>query len=383
MLNKGKYLLIFTLMLMIASCGENKSSTASNETEMTVASSASSSALYFSGTVQPLKTIVITSPADGVVNDMEFHYGDTVKSSQLLFKISSEKFKSDYKAALMQYIKAKNDFNTAQSQLKESDFLHKNQLISDDDFKGKQSNYYNAQLSMVEAQDALGLMLKQLAVPGVKLDQLTIQNIDKISQALNINGGTQELQIVAPGTGVVLLATKANSSDEAKKLEKGDLVKQGDVLAEIGDVTGLTIHINVNEFNINQLKIGQKVIVTGAAFPGIELQGQITGLDRQGQAAAGGMPIFPVEIVVAKLTSDQQAVIHVGMSAKVQINIEQPEQIKIPITAVLQKEGVTLVKEKDSHGSVKEVAVKTGQTTINDVVIDEGLKVGDKILVPG
>lgn len=378
-----KLLSIIFVLLMLNACGSNDNSSTGKDRVLTVESNVLSTSLFFSGTIQPLKTNVVTSPAEGVIDDMAFHYGDDVKPNQLLFVISSEKFKTDYKNALMQYIKAKNEFTNARSQLTESTFLHKNQLISDDDFKSKQSNYYNAQLSMVQAQDALTLMIKQLAVPGINLDQLNIENISKITQAMNVQGGSQKLRVIAPLSGVALLATKSGGGEETKKLEKGDQVKQGDVLAVIGDVNGLSIRISVNEFNINQLKVGQKVKVTGAAFPDIVLDGQITGLDHQGQVATGGMPSFPVEIVVPKLTPAQLAVIHIGMSAKVEIRIEQPKQITVPINAIVQKQGGTFVRKQDEHGKMQEVAVKTGATTMDEVVIESGLRMGDKILVPG
>jgi HlyD family secretion protein len=375
--------LFLMMVLVLNSCGGDKSNKSTNQI-ITVTPQALSTALFFSGAIQPLKTRVITSPAEGVVEDMSFHYGDEVKPGQLLFVISSEKFNNDYKNALMQYIKAKNEFNNARSQLAESRFLHKNQLISDDDFKSKQSNYYNAQLSLVQSQDALSLMLKQLSVPGLNLEQLNIENIDKITQAMNIQGSAQKLKIISPTSGVALIATKSNGAEEIKKIEKGDQIKQGDVLAIVGDVSGLSIHVSVNEFNINQLKIGQKVKVTGAAFPNIILQGEITGLDHQGQVATGGVPNFPIEITVPKLTPEQQAIIHIGMSAKVEVMIEEPKQITIPINAVLQKQDATFVKVKDNHsGKIKEVAVKTGETTLDAVVIESGLQAGDNIIVPG
>ena len=368
------------LMLMLVGCGENDKTTSEKDTLITATEKALTSSLFFTGVIQPLKTIVVTSPADGVIESMTFHYGDTVKTDQTLFTISSEKFKTDYKNALMQYIKTKNEFNNARSSLSQSEFLHKNQLISDDDFKSKQSAYYNAQLTLVQSQDALGIMLKQLAVPGLKLDQLTIENIAKITQAMNMQGGSQRLRILAPVAGVALLPIK--SSDDVKKIEQGDQVKQGDVLAVVGDVAGLTIHINVNEFNINQLKVGQKVKVTGAAFPEITLVGKITGLDHQGQVSNGGLPMFPVEIVVPNLTPAQIAVIHMGMSAKVEVDIEQPAKITVPISAVIMKGSDTFIRVQDARShKVTEVSVKTGQTTSDAVVIESGLSAGDQILV--
>lgn len=340
-----------------------------------------SSTLFYSGVIQPLKTRVVTCPAEGVIQEMMVHYGDHVKAGQLLFTISSEKFQSEYKAALMQYVKAKNDFDTSHGQLAQAEFLHKNELISDDDFKTKKSGYYTSQLALIQAKETLNSMLKQLTVQGFKLEDLKIENIDKITEALHSQADAQKLRIVAPVDGVVLLPTKSESDSETKKIGKGDQVKQGDVLAVIGDTSGLTVRVNVNEFNINELRLKQNVSVSGAAFPKFALQGHISGIDRQAQTVSGGMPVFPIEITVPSLTPEQQKVIHIGMSSKVEIHIEGPSQISIPLAAIFEKNGQAYVNRKDSKtGKVKEVLVKAGQTTTDSVVIESGLKEGDTLV---
>lgn len=335
---------------------------------------------YYTGVIQPLKTMVVTSPAEGVIEEMNFHYGDYVQPKQHLFTLYSDKFQSEYKNSLMQYIKAKTEFNNSRSQLTEAEFLHKNELISDDDYKSKKNAFYTAQLTMIQSQDALSEMLKQLDVKGFNLYALTIEDIDKITHALHTHDGAQKLQVSSPTMGVVLLPVKGDSN-EIKKVGKGELVKQGDLLAMIGDVSGLTIHINVNEFNVNQLKVGQKVYVTGTAFPQYNLQGYIASIDKQGQVSQGGMPVFPVEVIVAKLTAEQQASIHMGMSAKIDITIESKPVIALPIAAVFEKNGLPYVKVKKNH-KIEDVLVRTGQTTENAVVIEANLNVGDNVVLP-
>lgn len=380
-----KYLIhllsLLSYILLVACNSTDKSSHPGKQVVMTVNSQPLSTTLYYSGIIQPLKTMVVTSPAEGVVQEMLFHYGDKVKAGDKLFTISSEKFHSDYKNALMQYIKAKNEFNTSHSQLMQSDFLHKNQLISDDEYKTKQSGFYNAQLALVQAKDTLNAMLKQLTVQGFNLDDLTIENIDKITQALNSQGDSQKLFVTAPRSGVILLPSKSDSENETKKMGKGDQVKQGDVLGIIGDTSGFSIRVSVNEFNINQIKIGQKVKVTGPAFPDYVLEGKISGVDRQAQSNSSGMPTFPIEIIVPQVSPSADSEIHIGMSAKVEVHVEGEPKISIPIVAIFEKEGKPYVNLKNSKtGKIHEVLVKTGQTTADTVVIESNLKEGDQVV---
>lgn len=171
--------------------------------------------LYYSGTVQPLNTLVVPCPAEGVVVEMPFQYGESVKSGDLLFMLSSAKFLSDYKTALMGYVKAKNDYNNSQTELSEAEFLHKNELISDDQYKMKKSNFYGVRLALVQAKDALENLLKQSDIKNIKLDNLSIADIDKITQAMRLDTNSENLQIIAPASGVVLSQTK--NEEETKK----------------------------------------------------------------------------------------------------------------------------------------------------------------------
>lgn len=372
-------ILLLVITLNLAACSREPKLT--DAKLVAVEAQAFSNPLFYTGTIQPLKTMVVPSPADGVVVEMPFQYGEPVKSGQLLFMLSSTKFLSDYKAALMQYIKAKSEFNTSESQLKEAEFLHKNLLISDDDYKMKKSNFYGGQLALLQAKDSLENLLHQLDVKDVNLYSLTIADIDKITQAMHLQKNSENIRILSNANGIVLSANK--NEEETKKLTKGEIVKQGDVLAIIGDMSGLSVHIKVNELTVNQLKVGQHVKVTGIAFPEHVLQGSISRVDRQGEASSGGLPNFSVEIIVSKLSKQQQNEIHVGMSAKVEIDINENQQIMIPIKSISEKNSESFVKVYDeSAGKLKNQLVKTGKTTMDSVAILSGLKQGDRIVIP-
>lgn len=376
-----RYVILLCLLMSLIACSSSESKEKTHL--ITVGVQDYSNSLFYSGIIQPLHTTVIASPADGTILDMPFQYGEEVDRDQLLFKLSSAKFLSDYKNALMQYVKAKSDFNNSQTQFSEAEFLHKNELISDDDFKTRQANYYGSRLALLQAKDVLQELLDQLNIKSINLDQLNIADIDKINKAMHLQAGVDgfdNLRLVSPAKGVVLSPSK--NGEENKKLAKGDVVKQGDVLAIIGDLQGISVSVKVNELTVNQLKAGQKVKVTGIAFND-ELPGEIKQVDRQGENASNGLPSFSVQIIVPTLTDKQRKEIHIGMSAKIEINLVEEAQIAIPVNALIEKNGVSYVKlyDKKTNQTVL-TAVQTGNTSQDSVVILSGLKLGDKIVVP-
>ncbi len=375
-MRKGFYLIF---MLLLSACSREPA--LKNAHYETVQPRSAASTLYYSGTIQPIRSLVIPSPVDGVVVDMPVQYGDAVDTGKLLFRLSSAKFFTDYKTALMQYVKAKSDFDTSKAQLSEGEFLHKNQLISDDDYKVKQASYYSNQLVLLQAKDALELLLTQMDIKGIDLYKLSISDVDKIDQAMHLEKKTENLRILSPAAGVILGPTK--NDDDAKKVNKGDVVKQGDVLAVIGDMSGVSVKIKVNELTVNQLHLGQKVKVTGIAFPDYVLDGNISRVDRQAETGGSGIPSFAVEVSVPSLTKAEQEAIHVGMSAKVEINLNDDARIMVPITALIEKNGATYVQRFDkNNSSISDVLVRTGKSTPDAVAVLSGLNAGDKIVVP-
>lgn len=376
-----RYVILICLLISMTACSNSESKEKTHL--LTVSMQNYSTSLFYSGIIQPLHTTVIASPADATILDMSFQYGEEVDRDQVLFKLSSSKFLSDYKTALMQYVKAKSDFNNSQTQFSEAEFLHKNELISDDDFKTRQANYYGSRLALLQAKDVLQELLDQLNIKSINLDQLNIADIDKINKAMHLQAGVDgfdNLRLVSPAKGVVLSPSK--NGEENKKLAKGDVVKQGDVLAIIGDLQGISVNVKVNELTVNQLKAGQKVKVTGIAFND-ELIGEIKQVDKQAENASNGLPSFSVQIVVPQLTDKQRKEIHIGMSAKVEINLVEEAQIAIPVNALVEKNGISYVKFYDKKTNQAELTpVQTGNTSQDSVVILSGLKLGDKIVVP-
>lgn len=372
--------IIFILLpLMLAACSREPK--IKNGHLETISPHASSSTLFYSGSIQPLRSLVLTSPVDGTVVEMPIQYGEAVEPGNLVFMLSSAKFLTDYKSALMAYIKAKSDFNTSKVQLSEGEFLHKNLLISDDDYKMKQANYYSNRLVLLQAKDALENLLQQMDIKDIDLYNLTIADIDKIDKAMHLQKKSENLRILAPASGVLLAPAK--SDDDNKKIVKGDTVKQGDVLAVIGDMGGISVRIKVNELTVNQLKVGQKIKVTGIAFPDDVLEGNISRVDRQADSSNGGIPSFVVEVAIPALTKPQQNLIHVGMSAKVEINLSDEPRMMIPVKAIVEKNGSSYVKRYDKTArKIQEVLVHTGKSTPDSVAVLAGLKAGDSIVVP-
>ena len=140
------------------------------------------------------------------------------------------------------------------------------------------------------------------------------------------------------------------------------------------------------EININRLHSGLKATVTGDAFPGITLHGIVTAVTRQSNPEQskgdGVLSAFNIEVKVPRVTKKQRNAIHVGMSATVEIDVENTPHIILPIGVVTPKNGqgvVTIVDPKT--GKATKVPVVTGDTTLTGVTSFKAINPGDKVVV--
>ena len=194
-----------------------------------------------------------------------------------------------------------------------------------------------------------------------------------------------KLQILSPSDGIALLPNKTDNSEQSNadiRLTIGSQVKASQVLLTVGDITGITLTVKINELHINEIKLGQKAIITSDAFEDA-LNGTVTHIDQQATSdSSGNAPTFAIKITVPAITPLQRKIIHVGMSAKVALTIDKPATIKLPLNAVLNVDGKVSVKLLDkTTGKIKTVPVITGATTLDSVVIQQGLKAGDEVIL--
>ncbi len=342
--------------------------------------------LYFKGSLSPLRNIPVLSPVDGTVVKLFFKYGDTVKKDQNIVAIDSAKLADDYRQAVTKYLQAKDTYENSIQSYIGTEALHKAGVISTDEYLTDKSQHETNVLNYYQSKYDLEKVLRKAEIDPETIEKLSIvdtQEVNKILQRRFSN-----ITVTSPGDGVALfpVSTDSSGSDGKNgKLALGSQVKEGQLILSVGDLSGFSLTLQVSEININKMQTGLKAIVIGDAFPGITLHGSVTSVAKQanpGQGSSGEVSMFNFVVQVPDITADQLKVIRVGMTANVEIDIKEPPHILVPINAVFQKDGqsmVTIIDPKTKQ--TKDVPVLTGQTTLTDVVILNGVKSGDQVIV--
>lgn len=373
-------LFLFIMMAsLLMACSSQKEQKKSNLQTYVVKTEPVQKTLYFSGTIQPVQESTLTSPMDAIVETMHYHYGQLVKKGEIVVTLNSTDLQRQYNDTLTEYLKAKDNFTVAKAKFIGTEELWDAGLLSKNNYLSEKSSLDTARVSLMQATRKLSEMLEKMddgEGAAKNLSALNIADFDKVRQALSTKHNLIHLK--APTDGVLLYPPKA-SEDKSARLMVGAAVKSGQVLALVGDLTGVSIEIDVPEIDIDKIHTGMAANITGVALGKQVLKGELVAVNVQASNNGGALPSFSAVVEVKNLTEEQRRWVKVGMSASVELPITGNEQLLVPIVAVKQEKGNSVVKILASNGSLSNRIVSTGSAQADKVVIASGLKAGDVV----
>lgn len=339
--------------------------------------------LYYSGSIQPLHTINVISPVSGVITKMLANYGDWVRINQAMLVIRSSKSQQDYATALTNYLKNKDQYLRDKNSFDATSALYKAGIVDRETYLRDRSQVETNRLAYLTAASTLHSLMQNTLKQDQDFSKLSLENMADFEDTLKKQ--YNEFTINAAINGILLAPQKNQSGADSndKLLSEGAEVKENQILFSLGDMTGMKITIAVNETDISKISAGQMVILSSPALPGLIFQGKVTRVARQtSEIANQNVASFPVQIEIPTITETQRQLVRIGMSAKADIEIRQPPQLKVPIQAVFEKNGQDMVSIIDAKtGKAHDVVVETGGTDAMQVIIIKGLIEGQRVIV--
>lgn len=376
-------------------------------TTMTVTPQPVSSAITLTGKLLPVQMVNLTTPISGKVGQVMVRYGDVVKAGQPLLLMDTGEAMIKYRETKAAYIKAKiaykqmetwdasADMARAQRSLAkarlslenqkktldESERLFKKGIIPATEYESAKHQHTNQQMDFQSAEEELKAALEKGNSENRKVSRFELDNAEaRMKQAeKDIAGAT----VLAPVSGIIIKPPASGQEKTAKSVERGTTYQQGELLLAIGDLSGFSVNAKLDEVDITRVKLGQKVRVSGDAFPGELLTGSIQSISPHAEEGDSGKSVssFGVRVVIDTIPPELKNRIMVGMTANLDIIIhENPNALMVPISAVYEENGKRYLTRKQGETNEK-VEVTTGYTTQDSVEIISGLKAGDLIVV--
>jgi len=239
----------------------------------------------------------------------------------------------------------------ADKELKEYEQLYKSKAVSLEDLKIKRQAGEDAHLNLDQQKQALdnqreakehALRQAQLDLDQTKMEcekeEFSAQEIE--SRRAQVRNAEAELairrarladvRVAAPISGTVRIIPRGRTSsmmqtgESAQVLGPGVMVYEGDPFLEIATTERACVRIEVDEIDVGRLRVGTKANITGDAFAGRELQGEVVTIQTSAKKAGEGVSLFPVTVLI---TSPLQGV-RMGMTADVTIDLTQAQREK-------------------------------------------------------
>lgn len=217
----------------------------------------------------------------------------------------------------------------------------------------------NYQLQKVKSEQRLS----QLNY-SIRRTQKELEGFNDIFESLNIKA-------VSPG----ILIYKRDRT--GSKIQVGSIVdRYHPDIAELPDLSSMISRTYVNEVDISKISNGQKVKVGIDAFPDVFFSGEVISVSNIGQSVPGkNTKVFEVDVKIF----EQDELLRPSMTTSNAVLTSKSEDaVYVPLDAVFMQDSIAYVFLKKKR---EKRAVVTGQANENHVVIEQGLKKGQHVLL--
>lgn len=226
-----------------------------------------------------------------------------------------------------------------------------------------------ARASLAEAEKAYG-RISDLSRKGfatrAQLDGALAARDAASARVKALDSRVSDRLMRAPFSGVLGL----------RRVSVGSLVRPGDVITTLDDISLIKLDFTVPEAFIGSLKMGSTVKVTVAAYPGRDFEGKVAGIDTRVD------PVSRAVAVRAEIANADSA-LKPGMLMTVNLITNQRTILAVPEEAIVpleSKQFVYLVAP-DKKAEQREIKIGARQPGFAEVL--SGLKAGEKVVVEG
>ena len=372
---------------------------------MTVRTRRVSDGITLRGSLAPWRTVSVRSPVNGDIAAVHFRTGQQVAEGDALVELDLTQARQEFAAArrihtqMLERVRELEDWEKSQEMVKarrsftktrldmeghrttinKSRFLIEEGLISESEHEDAERQFRGQELDFEAAEEEFALVRAKGSKEALEAARLDLQ-----AARARLRSAEEELKhgaVRAPISGVALEAVRSG-----RELTVGERAGAGQDLLRIGDFSRMAVSVQVDETDVVKLRTGQKVEVSGNAFRGLRLKGEVTHVAAQADARArGGIPKFDVAVTLDPVGPKDAARLRSGMSARLRIvTYDNPKALSVPIGAIDSRGRAHRVSVVDpATGEIEQRKVEIGPTARDSVEIRSGLKAGETILVPG
>lgn len=338
-----------------------------------------SAAVNATGKVRAKKAARLSLPMSGIVQSIVKMEGDTVSPGDVILFLRAEEMARRVRQA---------ELNLTSRQL---DLARAKSAPRDEDIEIARANLRKATLALAAAEAAYN------SNPTAQNDaarEIARADLDIARANFNrvTNGASKEeiealqnavtyAQLELENARAALAQTRLTAPFTATVTEigvrEGELVGGYTPLATIADLNALEIVAEIDEIDVANVKVGQKVEVRLDAFPGERFAGILTRLFPAASVQRGST------VYTAIVEFDRREFeVRLGMGANLRILTVEKQGVLLVPNRALKNVGMRKAVRIVAPGEPRDVIVEIGVTDGNETEIISGVNEGDQVLLP-
>jgi HlyD family secretion protein len=212
-------------------------------------------------------------------------------------------------------------------------------------------------------------------------DQITAKEASIERQKLAVEQAQKrvdDLKVYAPFDGVFSTDFFNQRINVLARYPVGGTVEAGNQFGAVASLDVMTLPVQIDELDLTSIKPGLKAEVTVDAIPGKVFQGEVLQVSTVGTTTNG---VTYYDAIVGVPNPNQE--LKYGMTGTAEILIEDKRDVLVlPVEALRIQRGNASVTVKREDGTKEEVPVKIGVRSETMVEVVEGVKEGDRVVIP-
>lgn len=282
------------------------------------------------GSLQAVREVVLAPDTSGRVTALNFTAGQVVKEGSTLVQLYDAPEQADRSAAV-----ARANF---------------------------------AQLGLRRSQE----LESSGAEPRELLEQREAEVAQTMAAVRQLDARIQQKSIRAPFSGQLGI----------RHINVGQYLNAGDAIATLTQLDPLYVNFTLPQQELSKLSLGARVLLMVDAAPGQVFEAKVSTIEPRIDAETRN-------VSVQATLSNTDGLLKSGMYVTAKLMLPATEDaIVLPLTAIQTSasgDSVVLVQEADAQGIGKAVAVPvvTGRRLGDDVLVTQGVKAGDFVVVAG
>lgn len=343
------------------------------------------------GKIEPITKVEIKSKANGIIERLAVDVDHRVEAGQVLAELDKENLNARLREARANLEAARAALTAAEAQARKNEIeaeapdlafaksaeqrarsLAEQKLISQEALDQARTVYEQAANRQRAAQS-------QLLVSRAKIDEARAQVAQAQAAAERAVEELANSTIKAPIRGTVLTRDVEIGSPVSSILNLG---ANATLVMTLGDIGQVFVRGKVDEADIGFVKLGMPARITTESFREQTFSGKVTQISPIG-VEKDNVTTFEVEVSIDNPGQQLKA----NMTANAEVILEEkPDTLVVPEAAISydeKKAAFVEVADPAADTGRRKVPVKVGIGNGTRTEVLEGLKAGDKVVLPG